>query len=457
VDQPSEADLIRFREKVESLFLWGHQLEELRGVPGFLAERPDLIAGKANLSFKAWGRNAQNTSLQAGVQYGPSLSDRGGLGFLSKVERTMYQVTPRGEALAKALDERLRKRKGYESLINLRSMEANEAEAEDLFVAWRADSASADEQEIFRTSFFKESAAERSDAQGSRSAMICLIQEILKKSRRTLSLEKIRKCMAYGRLPSGKSLEFSGERQRVSKKWLLLQVRQAQRLAIESLMAWVENRLIKHGERDARKLASAAVSNLRENTATLFEKDKPAEILAGWLGRLKTFEDYVDAAFKDEERFCLFKLGQELERLIKEDPDEICQPAFMLLLLCRRFCDWFGDETEIRKELPRGGAGRISLEYWAKSWDKNCNYPLIDLVALVFNNMVLSQHFAVATNRFDGGTQRLRITIEEEGLEALVGKPWRPYIAADRLGTLLSLMADCELIKRGATDEEYSI
>ena len=234
-------------------------------------------------------------------------------------------------------------------------------------------------------------------------------------------------------------------------------MRQAQRLAIESLMAWVEYRLLEHGERDARKLASAAVSNLRKNGSSFFQKEKPAEILAGWLGRFKSFDDYVDAAFKDEQRFCMFNIGQELQRLVKEDPDEICGPAFKLLLLCRRFCDWFGDDEEIRKELPRGGSGRISLEFWSRSWDKNCNYPLIDLVALVLNNMVLSQHFAVATNRFDGGTQRLRITIEEEGLEALVGKPWRPYIAADRLETLLSLMADCELIKQDADDEGYFV
>jgi hypothetical protein len=111
----------------------------------------------------------------------------------------------------------------------------------------------------------------------------------------------------------------------------------------------------------------------------------------------------------------------------------------------------------LRKELSRGGSGRISLEFWAKSWDKHRDYSLKYLVVHVLNYMVLSQHFAVATNRFDGGTQRLRITIEEEGLETLVGKRWQPYVAADRLETLLSLMADCELIKWDANDEKYFI
>jgi hypothetical protein len=457
IASPSAAEMNHFKEKVETMFLWGHQLAQLRGIPGFRAGPKEYRGEKACLSFKSWGRNAQNTSLQAGVQYGPSLSDRGGLSFLHHEEKNFYRVTKRGEALAQALDKRLCKRKSYESLIDLSSMYATAAEANDLFGAWKADSAGTEEREVFRETFFNEPAANESDALGSRSAIICLIQEILKKSRRPLKLEGIRKSMAYGRLAGGRRLDLSVELQQMAPKWMLLQVRQAQRLALESLMAWVENRLLNHGDRDARKLARAAVLDLRKKETSVFQKEKPADILAGWLGRLKSFDDYVDAVFKDEQRFCMFMLCQELEHLVKNEPDGICEPAFKLLLLCRRFCDWFSNDEELQKELSHGGAGRISLEFWAKSWDKNCNYPLIDLIALVLNNMVLSQHFAVATNRFDGGTQKLRIALEEEGLEALVGKPWRPYIAADRLGTLLSLMVDCDLIKRNGSneDEEY--
>lgn len=455
VDSPSEAEMIQFREKVETLFLWGHQLENLRGIPGFLAEPTEFRGGKANLSFESWERKAHNTSLQAAVQYGPSLSDRGGLGFLHKVEGSFYQVTAHGESLAKALDERLRKRRSYESLVNLRSMHASEDEAKDLFVAWRSDSAGADERVPFRETFLKESGVDEDDAIGRRSAIICLIREILQKSRRTLSQEDIRKSMAYGRLPTGKRINVSGGLHSAAKKWLLLQVRQAQRLALESLMAWVEQRILSIGERDARQMARSAVSNLQKKAANVFQKETPADILSGWIGRLKTLDDYVEAALKDEERFCMFKLCDELELAVREESEEICVPAFKLLLLCRRFYEWLSADKDILPYLAHGRSERISLGYWAKTWDKNSKYPLVDLVALVLNNMVLSQHFAVATNRFDGGTQRLRITIEEEGLEALVSKPWRPDITADRLGTVLSLMADCELIDWDDEQEGY--
>jgi hypothetical protein len=262
--------------------------------------------------------------------------------------------------------------------------------------------------------------------------------------------------MAYQRLPGGNRLDLSRERLNVAKKWGLLQVRQAQRLAIESLMAWAEYRLLKHDDRNVNALADAALVNLRTSGEGPFEKGKPAEILAAWLGRCKSFDNYIDRALKNEEHTCMFSLCRKLEHSVKREPDQIWVAAFKLLLLCRRYCDWFGDDEVIRKELSRGGSGRISLEFWTKSWDKHQDYPLRDLVAHMLSNMVLSQHFAVATNRFDGGTQRLRIAIEEEGLQALVGKRWQPYVAADRLGTLLSLMAECELIQWSDVDEGYT-
>jgi hypothetical protein len=455
MESPSETEMTRFREKVESLFLWGHQLGNLRGIPGFLAKPTEFRGGRANLSFESWKRDARNTSIQAGVQYGPSLSDRGGLGFLHRVEGSFYKVTASGEALGKVLDERLRKRKGYAKLIDLQSMRGSEAEAMDLFVAWRADSPGADERNIFRESFFNESGVDEDNAIGVRSAAVCLIQDILRKSRIPLSQNEIRKSMVYRRLPTGKQIDVSGGKSTTAKKWLVLQVRQAQRLALESLMAWVEHRILNIGERDSRQLTKSFVLNLRTHASKLFTQNTPAEILMGWLGRFKKLDDYLDAALKDPLRFCIFELCEELETAIDEDPEIICVPAFKLLLLVRRFYEWLGGDDELLPYLLSGRAERISLGYWAKTWDKNSTYPLADLVALILSNMILSQHFAVATNRFDGGTQRLRITIEEDGLEALIAKPWRPYITADRLGTVLSLMADCGLLKQDADEERY--
>ena len=61
---------------------------------------------------------------------------------------------------------------------------------------------------------------------------------------------------------------------------------------------------------------------------------------------------------------------------------------------------------------------------------------------------MLSQHFAVAAGRFDGGVQRLQLTLEEEGLVALAQKPFVPFVTRDRLYTALSLMSECGLASR---------
>jgi hypothetical protein len=457
VVSPSEAAMIQFREKVETLFLWGHQLENLRGIPGFLAKPGEFRGGKANLSFESWDRDARNTSLQAPVQYGPSLSDRGGLGFLHKVESSFYQVSASGEALAQALDDRLRKRKAYKELIDLRSTHATEDDAKDLFAAWRVDSLDATEQKVFVESFFRESRIDELDAVGKRSAAVFLISNILRKSRNPLSQGDIRKSMAYGRLPTGKWVEISKGTSRASKKWLLLQVRQAQRLAIESLMAWVEHRILNVGERQSKQLVDALISNLKKTAPKLFAFKTPAETVESWLGQFKMLDEYIDAALKTPSEFCIFTLCEELEAAVRDDPEKICLPAFKLLFLIRRFHDWLSLEDEVRGYLSLGHAERISIGFWAKTFDKNSGYEFPNLVTLILNNMVLSQHFAVATNRFDGGTQRLRITIEEEGLEVLVSKPWKPDITPDRLETVLSLMAECELIKWDGDQGGYLI
>jgi hypothetical protein len=62
--------------------------------------------------------------------------------------------------------------------------------------------------------------------------------------------------------------------------------------------------------------------------------------------------------------------------------------------------------------------------------------------------MIISQHFATAVNRFDGQNQRLRLAVEETGIEPLVDEPWSPTITEDRLATLLSLAQEAGVLNR---------
>ena len=79
--------------------------------------------------------------------------------------------------------------------------------------------------------------------------------------------------------------------------------------------------------------------------------------------------------------------------------------------------------------------------------------PLKQTIQFTLESMVLSQHFATAVNRFDGQNQRLRLSIEEDGLVFLAGKKaWEPTVTEDRLPTILALASDCGLIHRTANN-----
>jgi hypothetical protein len=73
-------------------------------------------------------------------------------------------------------------------------------------------------------------------------------------------------------------------------------------------------------------------------------------------------------------------------------------------------------------------------------------------IQFLLEALVISQHLSTAVNRFDGQNQRLRLSIEESGLESLVGEPWDPTVTEDRLPTILRLASDCRLIE--ATSED---
>jgi hypothetical protein len=108
--------------------------------------------------------------------------------------------------------------------------------------------------------------------------------------------------------------------------------------------------------------------------------------------------------------------------------------------------------VELRSSLRYGGAESLSLWTWLQSCDRSADLSLKESLLWIFEDLVLSQHLAVATRRYDGGVVRLRVTIEEDGLRALVTKPWKPAPAADKLASGLALMADCGLVVRAQGD-----
>jgi hypothetical protein len=121
--------------------------------------------------------------------------------------------------------------------------------------------------------------------------------------------------------------------------------------------------------------------------------------------------------------------------------------ALRLLFLCAEYTRHLAGSETIGAELSLGGAERISLRFWLDSLDRSGQLGTKEFVLLLLEQHIISQHLSVAARRYDGGTQRLRISIEEEGLTALTVGVLPLRVTPDRLFTALSLMAECKIIE----------
>lgn len=219
-------------------------------------------------------------------------------------------------------------------------------------------------------------------------------------------------------------------------------------------MAWIERRVMHHGDRDSQSFIYAAIRALGADGTEMLESATPGDI-SDWLFRgLNNIDALFERALVDD-AFCLFGLMNRLVEDQKGDRESIVTNALRTLLLCAKITELLAADPVVQTEIRRGGSERISLAYWRDTLARRSDTPLEEFLLWVIENLILSQHFSVAAGRFDGATQRLRLTIEEEGLVPLVGEPWEPAATPDQLFTALSLMADCGMIGSSSEDGTF--
>jgi hypothetical protein len=451
-DEANSEELIHFREKVESLFVWSHQLAGMGGVPGISSKIPEAQDGRVDLRFKAWNRSTANTSFIAAVQYGPSLLDLGGLGFLQWISDGIYVCTRAGAALGEALDERLRECPVYPRLTDLSSHEGTSDEAAALLPFWRIDETSPREAMAFGAVLYDPAAVEEKSPRGRRSSMISLILTALSSNQGPLESTEIRRRLA---LPGIAGLEpLTEEQAGQSRSWLILQLRQLERLAFEGLFSWLEGHLKRGGHQLPDAIVEIATQILADEWG--FQggatTDEVLLIAGPSINALSDFEFLVST---EEERFSPWNLCHRIREGVTKEKETaliIGMQSILLLNQCRPFLE---RDERLARHLEHGGSSRISFAHWFRLIDRFRPRPFRELIDWTLKNLIISQHLAVGTQRFDGLKIRLRMILEEDGLESLVTSPWKPDVTPDRLDSLLSLMQSCGLIQR--TDEGFKV
>lgn len=253
-------DIEKFRDKVELLFTWGHALQGIKGIPGLDSKPPSSTQGKFELSFNAWKRIPDSTSLMAAIQYGPSTKTVDGLSFLEPVAAKVFKAFGNGIKLAEALDELLTPMNC--SLLNdIDHNFGSPKEAHLLFDCWRIDQPSDREKQVFREAFYQADYNQATSI-GRRSSTIGAILQYLKHTHESLSEDQLRKGLSYMRLPNNEPFLVEVPIQRACINWLILQTRQAFRLSLESMLSFIEYCIIDLGLRDMPGIVNQALHHL---------------------------------------------------------------------------------------------------------------------------------------------------------------------------------------------------
>ena len=266
ITEPKRSQFDQFREKVEILFNWSHQLNAAgSGMAGNAQVSPNNGDGQVSLKFQDWKRNV---SWFDAVNYGPSSKIDNGLGFLIQVRPGIYATTKTGEMLAKALDVSLRESDGYSKLNSLSQLVANEADANNLFKMWKIDTPTLQESEVYRNALYDESLIHESTRLGHRSASIKLILKAFNAITEPVSTEGLRKFLVYTNYPFSINDAFEEPLAEMHSLWRVLQVRQLHRLAFEVFFGWVECRVMEYGRTDSADIVNDWVDVLSAKTDT---------------------------------------------------------------------------------------------------------------------------------------------------------------------------------------------
>lgn len=445
-DEAEAAEFTEFREKVESLLAWGHQLRGISGVPGVLAKPPAAESGRLSLSFDAWGRTYSSNGLQAAAQYGPALKSPYGLGFLSPVGERVSHPTTVGEKLARALDDALRRTSSYGLLDKLGSGTARQSDAESLMDVWQVDGVTAREAGAFRQGLYEESAINDQDSRGRRSAMIYSILALLEQSRRALSEDEIRFGLAALMTNTGRQLRLPEFCVTLCRHWKTLQVRQAQRTALEALLAWFEAAL-QEGETSLDGIWAKLETDLGHERYSRGGTLTCDAALRAFARGLPDETEYLTACVNGDDRNVISGMSA-LRSDAREDPAAGVPDAVRILLGVVMWTHWLKEDVSLDRHLKLGGPDRVSLWVYHNTFHRFGTEPTGSWLRDVLERTVIGQHLRVATMRFDGGTSRQRFGFGEHGLEFYASDPAVPMITGDHLAALLSLMVDARLIQR---------
>jgi hypothetical protein len=435
----------RFKEKVETAFTLSHAMAGVKeGMLG--VEQTDPGGDPVDLQFVHFER--QGSFLDA-VQYGPSLKNQSGLGFLF-LEQGFHKVRPPGAELAAALDKQLRALTPacYAFIASIERTQAPRAFVGELYSAWAVDKPSPEECATFAAAYYPEYSLAKKAGDAARARTLNLVLETLRTARAPMNVEQVRRRLACEPLPATLAARADAERfERARKTWQVLQVRQAQRLGLEALFGWAERRLL-DGETSIEALAGIASAEVRK-AAQADEIVVDEGFVTKRYARFRQADAAADALLSsqagDDGMFAA------MEAIERSNDTMLPWHAFNLLLQSAAMADAFERDKAARELASDAPQVRVPLRAWGQYVQGQLSLPLPEFMHWVLTAYVLNQHWqtAIMRSRADGRS-RLRVSSgDERGLTSLLSSARQALRAGrtpDRLLTAMALMASCGLL-----------
>ncbi|MDX0140910.1 hypothetical protein GOC46_29465 [Sinorhizobium meliloti] len=453
-----------FVMRLEVIYAWSHMLAGGRDLPGMAVLRSCMpMEGGGPFTFKGanWEtvkkKRQASTSIMDAIQYGPSIK---ALGFLEQTSVIgVFRPTEQAMPAVKAIDA-IVSRSAMRHMVDPGVETFRPEEVKLLSDDLLPSEPTREEQVVFRGLFEPGRETGRMDFTR-RNDTLALVLEAIEATPAGLRVPELRAVLASGVLPNGRALVRVGSNDTgLQATWLLmsaLQVRQLQRLALESMLVWIEVMIKTNGG----SASTDALVAMALKQAEDFDEDLAGPTVGALLTTLsKRCEDHgwPIAAARGETDFVA--LSDRLTLAQRGGPGSYeTIPGLALSAL--------GYVQAMYVALKRDGAddGRLG-----ELGGRSDRFPIClqhrRLLSLtdatvetlwreLIETWVIGQHVRWSVARNGDGTQRLRLALGDSGwlrVHKRLSGPFGP--TPDRLLSALSLAAQSGMIARDDTDVE---
>lgn len=432
----------QFREKTELMFSWANK-GKVSSIGSRRSYPEDTTPVELRFGNPALGAE-NNASWFAAAAYRPSFSDTGGLGFIA-AHKGVFVPTDLGREMAKYLDVVLASHKtSYGRLSDLNELGLSRRDVDALIDGLALEHTTADERKLFRRVLYPEHLVGQIDGlHGNRATSISLMIRSLETAG-TLSEQEVRQTMTLGLTPSGAPVPLDNVIS-VHKVWLVLAIRQLQRVSLERLLRWFE---LTVAENEMNWCDLGIVQNAAVTQLTNENPDARVTLVGDHIDKIRsaiTHGGGPKQVMLEEPFLNAFILRDDFEMQTRDDHLSIPARGVYCLLYCVALTSLICDDEDIAALCKMGSRERVGLEWFAKYVFDRRSQSLTEFIREVIRDLIYGQHLHVAATRIEEGKNKFRFAVDDSGLRLLIGHESinRQLGTPDRIYSALCLMTEC--------------